>query len=108
MSNDFATYEQAQALKELGFDERDILKIIGNGQGLFNNDAPLTQQALRFFREKFGLFGIVGVDTDDYKDYAFRICGQNISEVFVKGFDTYEEAESQLINRLIEIARERK
>ena len=69
MEKEFVPYEQALALKELGFDEEcfagydiDTTELyIGyeNDQKTFNIEyyilAPLYQQAFRFFREKYNL-----------------------------------------------------
>ena len=76
MNKEFIPYEQALALKELGFDEPCLawfsdrnIRIVGvNGCALsslpvnsnFNGDnefvtAPLYRQAFRWFREKYGL-----------------------------------------------------
>ncbi len=118
-SKDFCTYEQSKALKESGFNNGTIAFYIQ----LFGSDeiklartedfdvlnvtvkhlAPLKQQALRFFREKFGLFGCVHFVT------ASDGVGYTIKEPFTtnNSFDTYEEAEHALIDKLIEIANER-
>jgi len=113
MNQNFVTYEQAQALKELGFDERDIIKIVGSTaeQGVFTNDAPLTQQALHFFREKFELFGCVRTDYTFgreawYHFYDIRYVENGLLELETSGScETYEQAANELINKLIEIAR---
>jgi len=72
MEKEFIPYEQALALKELGFDEpcfahrysnRDddfhfLPNPLNNSQLIKENRgcaAPLYQQAFRFFREKYGL-----------------------------------------------------
>ena len=58
MEKEFIPYEQALALKELGFDE-PCLKSYGDDGLLNQNDhslylsAPLYQQASRWFREKY-------------------------------------------------------
>lgn len=72
MEKEFVTYEQALALKELGFDEpcftHYLKKILLNNlvtvdtiNSKFDNSrcsAPLYQQAFRFFREKYNLSGL--------------------------------------------------
>ena len=68
MTKEFVTYEQALALKELGFDEPcfsfyiDVDKFLYTNQKWLNYNlnskrisAPLCQQAFRFFREKYQL-----------------------------------------------------
>jgi hypothetical protein len=74
MTHLFVPYEQALALKELGFDEPCFMTYL-NGKldkeiFLFNHSirshstqefisAPLYQQAFHFFREKYGLMHII-------------------------------------------------
>ena len=66
---DFVPYEQALALKELGFDEYCLALITPNGnlESIDMEDwekvsgtilAPLYQQAFRWFREKYDLYSI--------------------------------------------------
>ncbi len=105
---DFIPYEQALALKELGFDEPCF--------GYYNIDpqlkapafnmvkpfehewclpAPLKQQAFRWFREKHGLhFPIMMQDSIWY-----------FERFSTKGFKTYEEAEQACLDKLIEICK---
>jgi len=73
MNKEFVTYEQAVALKELGFDEpclayfdaEKVFKFPGttmcnrNFLDLLTLTAPLNQQAFRWFREKYGLMHII-------------------------------------------------
>ena len=84
MNKEFVTYEQAVALKELGFDEPCL--------GLYHNDktlyptqcksheqfhgqvcsAPLYQQAFRWFREKCNLYSEINLDS--YKEpYSLKV-----------------------------------
>ena len=67
MNKEFVTYEQALALKELGFDERCFSRYYESGKladslsYLHHNyfgqvNAPLKQQAFRWFREKYKLY----------------------------------------------------
>jgi hypothetical protein len=80
MEKEFIPYEQALALKELGFDEESLGRY--NGEGYLYNTlapykyiiipstgiqsiknyclAPLYQQAFRWFREKYNLRGFIG------------------------------------------------
>ena len=119
MKKEFIPYEQALALKELGFDEpclaswtyktkERILTLYGCGALLFDTDglitnqtediicsAPLYQQAFKFFREKYGLnYVIVKAES-----WFYTINGCNTQE----GFNSYEEAESACLDKLIEI-----
>ena len=118
MEKEFVPYEQALALKELGFDEPCIMTYL-NGEldkelFLFNHSirshptqefisAPLYQQAFRWFREK-GYLSYIEVFNDGKYDYT------NVSSYFSEEvdyndgpFDTYEEAELTCLKKLIEI-----
>jgi hypothetical protein len=102
MNKEFVPYEQAVALKELGFDEPCFAWFGPTGQ--FNDwdttdtIAPLYQQAFRWFREKYTLnYVIVKAES-----WFYTINGCNTQE----GFNTYEEAELACLQKLIEIVKE--
>jgi len=107
---DFIPYEQALALKELGFNEpcfglyappcKDVfLQHYGLLSAKEQALAPLYQQALRWFREKHGLnYVIVKAES-----WFYTINGCNTQE----GFNTYEEAELACLNKLIEIVKKK-
>ena len=130
MEKQFIPYEQALELKELGFDEpcfafyglsRDDYKTIR--LSIFQNlktdylpdihhldvtcDAPLYQQAFRFFREKYGLHYIIckNIQMDGY-GYREVILIPYMEENENTIFKTYEEAEVECLVKLIEIAKE--
>ena len=126
MKNEFASYEQSLALKELGFDEQcyghydstgelntieeyaragaDILHMLSKK---FNSEfymkemcsAPLKQQVFKWFRDNYPEldFGF-GKIHNETNNYHFHI---NLEWQFFEG--TYEEAEIACIDRLIEI-----
>ena len=110
MNKEFIPYEQALALKELGFDEPcfgmyytkdgDIRKLDINEIG----DAPLYQQAFRWFREKHNICGYIIETTNKYNklDGKFQY---GISNSYYDVYDTYEEAELACLNKLIEIVK---
>jgi hypothetical protein len=126
MNKEFITYEQALALKELGFDEPCIgwynPQVNYNiGIGLYKykevttdrywafhltgewenfKPAPLYQQAFRWFREKHGLFGIVD-KKDGIRFYKIEDENEKIIAV-ATSFKTYEEAEQACLDKLIE------
>ena len=119
MNKEFVPYEQALALKELGFNET-CLGYYYNGQltlnpdALMDIDAPLYQQAFRWFREKYNLCGEVYTVNMGAIDYTFQIrdlynevVKHNNFEVYTGGyigtFLTYEEAEQACLDKLIEI-----
>jgi len=131
MEKEFITYNQALALKELGFDEPCFAfytsKKFSNDMCLepvtqkynteFNShvnssgslvSAPLYQQAFRWFREKYGLFGYSY--PNDYQKYGYRIVlvknPENQELVYDWGTkDAPEEAELACLNKLIEIVK---
>ncbi len=119
---DFVPYEQALALKELGFDEpclakyckynlTDKIKLFPQSQdffkGYFNQctnseykkedkvAAPLYQQAFSFFREKYNLREQYGV----FPHHTIMI------NYLIEG-GREEEAELECLNKLIEIVKQ--
>jgi predicted RNase H-like HicB family nuclease len=110
MKKDFIPYEQALALKELGFDE-PCYGWFDTGHlrfgcyeseyvtGLGDLPAPLYQQAFRWFREKHGLRHFI-----EY-DYGYYIALIQPPLVYSHG-DTYEEAELACLKKLIELSTE--
>jgi hypothetical protein len=111
MNKDFIPYEQALALKELGFDEPcfgyysiDSLNLktpTFNLEKPFEYEwclpAPLYQQAFRWFREKHGLRHFI-----EY-DYGYYIALIQPPLVYSHG-ETYEEAELACLKKLIELS----
>ena len=93
MEKDFVPYEQALALKELGFDEpcfciynREKVLRFNNlnnpndrnkGIKLTSNNgrypAPLYQQAFRWFREKYQVYPIITLDQTTYPKFSYDI-----------------------------------
>ena len=129
MEKEFATYEQALALKELGFDESTYTwrqhgnGISGNVEGkrdYYNRKGdvyvalPLYQQTFRWFREKHNLFG--HVLSIGERNYEWRI--QNIKNLQDRRHftladigggqidNTYEEAELECLKKLIDLVKE--
>jgi hypothetical protein len=113
MNKDFIPYEQALELKELGFNEKCAAHYLGEGEEylelkwlIYRNDsininnciqAPLYQQAFRFFREKYG--------------FTYSIGNTNIAVVHYLGTtqllqdnDSYEAAELAAIKWFIDAA----
>jgi len=123
MKNEFAPYDLALAMKELGFDEKcfgfyslihDLM--ICNTSGI-NEEvgeclAPLYQQAFRWFREKHNHAGLIQLIEPEYGgDYGYVIY-YKLNHLAVdhwnKGFKTYEEAELACLRKLIEIVNQNK
>jgi hypothetical protein len=122
MEKEFVTYEQALALKELGFDfeDYDILGFYSKKYGVTThsqltkndeyNPAPLYQQAFRFFREKYGYDYEVlrsPIDNTLYgKKYDYNIWLNNEKDICTAyEFDFYEEAERACLEKLIELVK---
>lgn len=128
MENEFVPYEQALALKELGFDEPcfkgfynkvDIYSTVFNPVD-FNNkspdqpmiSAPLYQQVFRWFRETHNIEGQV----KSWKEKGGVIWHYSIQKVgepsIFRSIDcaasTYEEAQLKCLQKLIEIVKDGK
>jgi len=123
MKTEFITYEQALALKELGFDEpcfgyyhlnkefqffAYIRSCNTNSEFKFYPTVPTFSQAFRWFRDKYGLYHSIGLDSslenDINCDYQIINHNQSISELKT-GFKSYEEAELECLKKLIEIVK---
>jgi hypothetical protein len=131
MEKEFVTYEQALALKELGFDERCFANWFLAEDGelravtpIENEDewydenwtnletsAPLKQQVFRWFREKYFLDCEIYVQEEHgYKFYHYLVLQLVRGNIEWKSknttrFKIYEEAESACIDKLIELAK---
>ena len=124
MNKEFINYEQALALKELGFDEPCVafyeqserlsigfnwLNEGGKNSNLQECTAPLYQQAFRWFREKHKQDSLVipsgdstGKTNGYYYEIVFDFSKENIES---ESFKTYEKAESACLDKLIEICK---
>ena len=129
---DFVPYEEALALKKLGFDEKcfgyfgveNELMVSVSWNSDFNLQrrnfisAPLFQQAFRWFRDKYGLkisfpywngFNKMIPEDLGRDKYEIMIIPANHRTISVRNpkgriwFDTYEEAELACLKKLIEI-----
>lgn len=122
MEKEFIPYEQALALKELGFDEpcfgfyqennnlvNKLIQKKQKEQDEFSELAPLYQQAFRWFRKKYKLNSRITENISDNK-YFYCIEKLNVTkhEDVVVAWNvnmniTYEEAELECLKKLIEI-----
>jgi len=127
LEKEFIPYEQALALKELGFDEPcfgyyytlngkdwefgenesyNLLDEFYNIGPKFTLIAPLYQQCWRWFREKYNLLGIVGYCDDNSGKFMSIIDKINEDiDYDMNPRDSYEEAELACLNKLIEICK---
>jgi hypothetical protein len=121
MQKEFIPYEQAIALKELGFDEPCFGYRDGVGHLMIKSmphcaiSAPTFSQAFRWFRENHNLFSSEvydrGLNTGEIPiihSYSFRIKNlNNFQDFYGDIFDTYEEAELTCLKKLIEIVKQK-
>jgi hypothetical protein len=124
MSKEFIPYEEALALKELGFDEELCFGFYDDMDGNkakphisegTNNRAILYQQAFRWFREKYSLFMLmqVGQHNGEHQTFYFNIFEYGVNLYTSKfrsktGIYTYEEAELACLRKLIELINQNK
>ena len=120
MNKEFVTYKQALALKVLGFDEKCFATWNGDTLDMslqipsddYFTQAPLKQQVFRWFRKKYDLFGCIDLHISTPINWYVRIDIIKINDFIYhskddhKYFNTYEEAESACIDKLIEIAKQ--
>jgi hypothetical protein len=119
-------YEQALALKELGFDEscfgyylnrefnffyNTIIskRINSKTKNIFNSDvivAPTYQQAFRWFREKHNLISVVGYHNLWKYSFLIETIEEHKTIIVVDKINTYEEAELECLKKLIEIVKQ--
>ena len=123
MEKDFVPYEEALALKELGFNEpcfgvfpegSKLVKINGEPRNWNDNvingettSAPTFSQAFRWFRDKHGLVSWISFRIDLKKKYLWYITDvKNIATrdgdyIFDILIESYEEAELACLKKLI-------
>jgi len=131
MENEFVSYTQALALKELGFDEPCFGYYRDYGTNKFYSGfvhlmpkrfrctkAPLYQQVFKFFREKYGLMHIINpyyfTAEIDYlnerivnKQYGDFIPHDHLVDEEGEEIkhSSYEQAEQACLDKLIEICK---
>jgi len=119
MEKEFAPYEQALELKELGFNEPCFRYYNYNGTHFFDykpktddknlTKAPLYQQAFRWFREKYDKYGVVNIDlSNNLEDKIFVYMIEDKLGYIIdrsEEYNTYEEAELECLKKLIEIVK---
>jgi hypothetical protein len=125
MEKEFIPYEQALALKELGFDEPCCQAYYTNGENelspFYSNPnvvdewleklplikAPLYQQAFRWFREEYGIHSTIHLLIINPKIYESSIKNDLGEIVLMKESNTYEKAELTCLKKLIEIVKQK-
>ena len=124
MEKEFITYEQALALKKLGFDDMcfafyrsPIIELMRcrNSEPWMGNSvvsAPLKQQVFRWFREKYFLDCEIYLQEErGHKFYHYLVLQLVRGNIEWKSkntirFKTYEEAENACIDKLIELVKQ--
>jgi hypothetical protein len=124
MTKEFVPYDRALKLKQLGFDETCISHYTAYGK--FSNDysaprkynsefelgsyisAPTFSQAFRWFREEYNQHSFIELVFEDEIrfDYVLYV-NEDEADCIDYGdgpFETYEDAELALLDKLIEIA----
>jgi hypothetical protein len=121
MEKEFIPYEQALALKELGFYEpcfftyniwnteklnNSYYNYVNHNNKNYNSElvsAPLYQQVFRWFREEYNFDSYIrpNIVIDIPKTYQFNI-NDNTDDTW---YETYLEAELECLNKLIEIVK---
>ena len=115
MEKEFIPYEQALALKELGFDEPCFAWYVSESYGLEYGEviksdlirdgivAPTYQQVFRWFREEYNFDSYIrpNIVINIPKTYQFNI-NDNTYDTW---YETYLEAELECLKKLIEIVK---
>ena len=117
MVEEFVSYEQAKALREFGFNEMCFgfysntvpeLMMCKNGEPWMGNGAfaaPLKQQVFRWFREKYGFdFYITRMLPNTTNRDVYHIV---LNDLWAPNdsYKNYEDAESRLVDNLIELGK---
>lgn len=122
VDKDFVPYTESLAVEELGFDEHCFAWYVSENYGLefggvFKEDlirdavlAPTFSQVFRFFRENYNLIGGVQYmgglkpETTWWDIYVIGHFNTSILAMTIK-YQPYEEAELDLLKKLIEITK---
>lgn len=125
LENEFVPYEQALALKELGFDEpclciynkHIIDHIFMSNINDINNQpknselseisisAPTFSQCFKWFREKYKLHSTITSISQESWQWHITRPNESLGKLYDEDFYTYEEAELQCLIKLIEIVK---
>lgn len=124
MEKEFIPYEQALALKELGFDEFCFARYGNDSKMLYkgyskelhsnwHTPCPTFSQAFRWFKEKHNLHSYIvcNCSVNEILSYDWIIhklmnSGKSRDENFITDYEqTFEEAELECLKKLIEIVK---
>ena len=101
MKTEFIPIELSDEMIRLGFDDFTIF--FGDNY----QEYLLWQQAFRWFREKYGLVGLIHIGTQEFSYDIYNI-KEDVSELGISRISyngTYEEAELACLKKIIEIAK---
>jgi len=119
MENNFLPYQESLELKELGFNEKCAAHYLGDGEEylelkweIYRNDsintskliqAPLYQQAFKFFRDKYNFLYSIG--KTNISVYHIPVANYH-STFMLQDNASYEMAELETIKAFIEHAKQ--
>ena len=120
MEKEFIGCKESKQLEELGFDEEclghykqgGLIHILHYGicgskkSDSFNTLAPLYQQAFKFFRDKYKMYGQITIAEFEHINESFEYeikTNDKSIDTWRGGYKTYEEAEKECLNKLIEL-----
>jgi hypothetical protein len=123
-NKEFISYEQSQALSEINYDEEYDYTYHATGEIWERSKkdkkerflpAPLKQQVLRWFREKYSLLPNIWSGKINHIFYGYDILHIKKQKFVINNtdlgggdcdYDTYEEAENACIDKLISICKQ--
>jgi len=118
IEKEFVPYEEALALKELGFNKpcfgywksknwliQEKTRTDGYTHADQECSAPLYQQVFRWFREKHKLYSWITMELGNKSTFCWVLSGEHTSTQYAAYFHTYEEAELACLIKLIEIVK---
>jgi len=123
MTPQLCNFEQSKALKALGYKgktkhffknglaEESYYEWDKNDHREWLCTRPTIQDAIRFFRVEKGIDCGVTINVNDLKftgDYMFDVVKPNGKVESVGGYDSPDDAENALLNRMIEISNQEK
>ncbi|TXG81378.1 MAG: hypothetical protein E6R13_06305 [Spirochaetes bacterium] len=128
MKEQFLEYEDALALRELGFDE-PCLAVFNEEENLYicHSDsfeledsfysqqaieeigyrclAPLYQQSFQFFRKQYNIHSTITSISQESWQWHITKPGESLGKMYQEDFYTYDEAQKACIKQLIKLAK---
>jgi hypothetical protein len=116
MNKEFVPYELALELKQLGFDE-PCFGVYATKDGYVrksaydeNGDAPLYQQAFRWFEDNYSYFVDIKTDTtpNEILGFDYTIKSWKFPPMYFDFFKDKREGNIEVIKKMIEMAKKEK